>query len=186
MKSNSFKTKKLVVISVMTAVLCVVGPITVPIPFGPVPISLATLVMFFAVYVLGTKQAVSATALYLLIGAIGVPVFSGFSGGVSKFAGPTGGYLAGYLPMVLIAGVIVEKSARLRRGSALTAACGMAAGTVACYLLGTLWYCSSCNVAFDRALLVCVVPFLPADVVKIAVAAVFGPKLRERTGKFIM
>lgn len=186
MKGNSIKTKKLVIISVMTAVLCVVGPVTVPIPFGPVPISLATLVMFFAVYMLGTGQAVAATALYLLIGAIGVPVFSGFTGGLSKFAGPTGGYLAGYLPMVLIAGVIIGKNIRSSKSGMLIAAAGMAAGTIVCYLLGTLWYCISCHVGFGQAMLVCVVPFLPADVVKIAVAAVFGPKLRERTCKFIM
>ena len=84
----------------MTAVTCILGPLAIPI--GPVPVSLTPLAVFLSVYILGTKGGTLAYLLYLLIGAVGVPVFSGFTGGLGKLAGPTGGYLVGFILMALI------------------------------------------------------------------------------------
>ena len=71
--------------ALMTAVTCILGPLAIPI--GPVPVSLTPLAVFLSVYILGTKRGTIAYLLYLLIGAVGVPVFSGFTGGVGKLAG---------------------------------------------------------------------------------------------------
>ncbi len=86
--------------ALMTAVTCILGPLAIPI--GPVPVSLTPLAVFLSVYILGTKRGTIAYLLYLLIGAVGVPVFSGFTGGLGKLAGPTGGYLIGFILMALI------------------------------------------------------------------------------------
>ena len=98
-----FSTRQLSVIGVMTAVTCVLAPFSLPI--GPVPISLTNLAIYFSLYVLGTKYGCISYLVYLLIGFIGVPVFSGFTSGPGKLLGPTGGYLIGFLPMALIAGL---------------------------------------------------------------------------------
>ena len=91
-----FTTKTMTLIGLFTALLCIVAPMSIPIPISPVPLSLASLVVCFSAYLLGWKKGVICCLLYFLIGIAGVPVFSGFSAGFSKLAGPTGGYLIGY------------------------------------------------------------------------------------------
>ena len=97
------KTRDMTLIAVMAALICVAGPLTIP--AGPIPLSLATFAVYMAGSVLGKKRGTIAVALYLMIGIIGVPVFSGFSGGFQKLAGVTGGYLVGYLPCAYLSGV---------------------------------------------------------------------------------
>ena len=96
MKNGKIKTKDLTLTAVMAAIICIAGPLTVAV--GPIPLSLATFAIYLAGAVLGPKRGTAAVALYLLIGMIGVPVFSGFTGGFQKLAGVTGWYLIGYLP----------------------------------------------------------------------------------------
>ena len=93
--------KDMTITALMTALICVLGPFSLPI--GPVPIALTNFVIFITLYVIGMKRGLIAVALYLLIGLIGLPVFSGFGAGIGKLVGPTGGYLIGYLPMALMA-----------------------------------------------------------------------------------
>ena len=84
-------TKKIALIGLMTAVICVLGPISFPLPISPVPISLGVLGVLLATYLLGMKWGTISCLAYLLIGLVGLPVFTGFSGGVGKVLGPTGG-----------------------------------------------------------------------------------------------
>ena len=171
------KTKNMAVIAVMTAVICILAPISIPI--GPVPISLGTLAVLLSVYVLGMKRSVIAIVLYLLIGLVGVPVFSGFSGGAAKLAGPTGGYLIGYIPMVLIAGLVIDRYYKNRIISII----GMIAATVVLYAIGTAWLAYSAGMDFPAALAAGVIPFIPLDLVKIVIAALLGPVLKTRLEK---
>ena len=90
---RSFTTVNMVMMALFAAVTCVLAPLAVPI--GPVPISLTNLVIYISLYVLGWKQGTITYIVYLLLGLAGLPVFSGFESGIGKFAGPTGGYLAG-------------------------------------------------------------------------------------------
>lgn len=163
----------LAVTAVMTAVLCVLAPFALPI--GPVPISLTNLILYLSIYILGWRRTTMSYVVYLLIGAVGVPVFSGWTGGLGKIMGPTGGYLAGFLPMVVIAGVAIALSQRRWVQFA-----GMALGTGVCYVLGTAWFCYVMGASVASALGLCVIPFLPGDVVKILVAMVMGPVIRAR------
>ncbi len=170
------KTKTMTITGLVTAILCIMGPLAIAVPVSPVPISLATLAIYFAVYVLGMKRGVISCLLYLLMGTIGLPIFSGFSGGIGKLLGPTGGYLTGYLVLALIAGIFIEKWQRNRYLQAL----GMILGTFVCYLLGTCWLAWQMELSFYAALGVGVLPFIPGDIVKLAIAVTAGPMLRKR------
>ena len=89
-------TKQITLIGLMTAVVCILGPLSIPLPISPVPISFTNLAIFLAVYLLDLKGGTVCLLVYLALGAAGLPIFSGFSGGLGKLAGPTGGYL--YFP----------------------------------------------------------------------------------------
>ena len=99
---RSRKIYHLTMTAVMAAVICVLSPLVIPI--GPVPITLANLAMYLSLYLLGGKRGTASCLVYVLIGMAGVPVFAGFTGGAAKLFGPTGGYIVGYLLMVMIAG----------------------------------------------------------------------------------
>lgn len=182
MKNRQQNNKKMsastmAAVALMAAVLCVLAPFSIPI--GVIPVSLATLGLYFAVLLLGEKKALMVCALYLLIGFIGIPVFSGFSGGPAKLLGPTGGYLIGYLLLTRIAGRIVDKFPK-NRGSCLL---GFFLGTAACYFVGTIWLAFQMKISLKAAVMAGVVPFLAGDAVKIGLAVWIGPKICDAVRK---
>ena len=154
--------------ALMAALMCVLCPVSVPI--GPIPISLSILVILLTVYVLGTWRALVSYTVYLLLGAVGMPVFSGFQGGLAKLAGPTGGYLAGFWLMILVAGIIMEKGKR----NLLVTILGMLVGVAIDYAVGTVWFVFQTESTVVHALDVCVYPFIPFDVAKIVIAVLLG------------
>ncbi len=170
------KTKQMVRIALMAAVLCVLAPWKIPV--GPVPITLASFGVYLAAGVLGPLEGTAAVVLYVLLGAVGVPVFSGFTGGAGCLLGLTGGYIIGYIPCAAVSGLLMGRNAPLwRRALALVA------GTAVLYALGTAMYCLLSGKALLAALAACVMPFLPLDAVKIGVCAVALPllwRLRSR------
>ena len=101
-KKRALSTSQMALIGVMTAVTCILGPFAIPIPISPVPISFTNLAVYLTVYVLGMKAGTISYLIYLLLGFAGLPVFSGFTGGVAKLAGPTGGYLVGFIFMAVM------------------------------------------------------------------------------------
>ena len=159
----------------MCALMCVLAPIALPI--GPVPISLATLVVYFSVYVLGIKLGTLSVAAYLLLGFAGLPVFSGYTGGPSKLLGPTGGYLVGYIILALILGVFVEKFTRFGIKDRVMVFVGMAAGTAALYALGTGWLMFSTGMDIGAAMMAGVIPFIPGDIGKMVIAVILAPEV---------
>lgn len=174
-KHSLITTKQLTLIGVMTAVICVLAPFAIPIPFSPIPITLATLVLYITAFVLGPKLGTISCLIYLLLGAVGLPVFSGFSGGFAKIAGPTGGYMLGYLFLTLTVGFFVEHFS----GRPLFYALGLILGTALCYLFGTIWLGVQMNLSLMQALAAGVIPYLPGDLIKIIIVCLFGPKLRS-------
>lgn len=163
--------KEITLTAVMTAALCVLAPLSIPI--GPVPISLATFVIYLTVYILGTSKALVAVFAYLMIGLMGVPVFSGYSAGPAKLLGPTGGYLIGYLPMAAVMGVVLGQFGT----KIIPAVLGMVGATALLYAMGTAWLMHMTGMDLRAALMAGAVPFIPLDLVKIGVAAVTGPIL---------
>ena len=106
--SQAEKTKKITMIGLMTAVTCILGPLSLPLPFSPVPITLTNFAVFLSIYILGMKYGTISLLIYLALGTIGLPVFSSFSGGLGKLAGPTGGYLFGFIFLALIHGFMLR------------------------------------------------------------------------------
>ena len=168
------KTKDLTLTAVMAALLCLAGPMSLSI--GPVPLSLASFAVYLAGAVLGPRRGAAAVGIYLLLGLIGIPVFSGFSGGFQKLAGVTGGYLAGYLPCALLSGLGAR---RALSGKKALLPGGMILGTAVLYLIGTAWFLLQTGQTLAGALSLCVLPFLPGDAVKIAAASLLTPPLRK-------
>lgn len=167
-------TYQMAVTALMAAVMCVLGPLTVPI--GAVPISLANFVICLTAWLLGPKFGTLSVAVYLCIGLIGVPVFSGYGAGLAKLAGPTGGYLVGYLLLALIGGLFIEKS----NGNPVVSGIGLVLGDAACYVLGTAWFVFQMQCELGYALSVCVYPFIALDLAKIVVSCAVGALLRKR------
>ena len=165
MKDKKLTTYQMAVTAVMAAVLCVLGPLTVPI--GAVPISLANFVICLTAWLLGPKFGTLSVVIYLALGAIGIPVFSGYGAGLAKLAGPTGGYLVGYLLLAFIGGMFIEKS----KGNPVVSAVG---------LVGTAWFVFQMQCELGYALTVCVYPFIALDLAKIVVSCIVGALLRKR------
>lgn len=167
----------MVLIAIMAAVLCVISPFSLPI--GPVPISLATLAIYVIIFILGWKKSTISVLVFLVIGLVGVPVFSGFSGGVGKVFGPTGGYLIGYLLLTIVAGLFIEKF----EGKYYMYVIGLVLGTICLYALGTLWLAYQAGMSLYAALGAGVIPFIPGDIVKIVVACILGPVIAKQIKK---
>ncbi len=168
--------KRMVFISLTTAITCIFAPLSIPIPVSPVPITLTNLVLFISIFVLGWKDSLISYTVYLLIGFAGLPVFSGFTGGIGKLVGPTGGYLIGFFFLILIEGLFIQYFP-YKKSSAFI---GMALGMAATYLFGTMWLAIQMNITFIAALSVGVLPYLLGDAVKIAAALVLAPMLQSR------
>lgn len=174
MKNGKIKTKDLTLTAVMAAIICIAGPLTVAV--GPIPLSLATFAIYLAGAVLGSKRGTAAVALYLLIGMIGVPVFSGFTGGFQKLAGVTGGYLIGYLPCAFLSGLGGEREGT---GQKWMLPALMTAGTAILYVIGTAWFMAQTGNALGAALSLCVLPFLPGDAAKITAVTLLSAPIRK-------
>lgn len=174
MKNKKLTTYQMAVTALMAAALCVLGPLSVPI--GAIPISLSNFVICLTAWLLGPKFGTLSVVIYLLIGLIGVPVFAGYSAGVSILAGPTGGYLVGYLPLAFIGGLFIEKS----NGNPVISGLGLILGDAVCYVLGTAWFVFQMQCELGYALSVCVYPFIAFDLAKIVISCIIGSLLRKR------
>ena len=167
------KTKDMVLTGVFAAVICVFAPFSIPI--GAVPISLATFAVYLAAAVLGAKRGTLAVLIYILIGMAGVPVFSGFAGGIGKILGVTGGYIIGYIPCAFAIGVFTERFGSKNYIYPLA----LVIGTLILYSFGTAWFMVQSGNGLMQSLMVCVFPFLVGDAIKIAAASIVAIKLKS-------
>ena len=154
------------------------------------PINLATFAIFMAAGLLGHKYGTISMIVYVLLGAAGVPVFAGFSGGFGVIAGPTGGYIIGYILTAFITGIIIEAFHKkdVSKGKPAPSypllIAAMTAGLAACYLLGTIWFIHLTGWTIGKALMTCVVVFLPGDAIKIIAASLLIKKLYPTAASF--
>jgi biotin transport system substrate-specific component len=145
----------------------------ISIPVGPVPIVLQNLFVFLAGILLGRKMGFTSVGAYILVGALGFPVFAGGRGGIGAFLGPTGGYLLGYLPGVYIIGLISEK-----KQNKVYDIIAMCCGSSIVYFCGVSWLKLLTNMSLSKTLIVGMYPFIPGDVLKIAAAVPVAKALR--------
>ncbi len=160
-------------ISLFAALLCVLAPFSLPL--GAVPVSLGLLAVFLCGILLPPQESLAAVAVYLGLGALGLPVFSGFSGGFGVLLGPLGGYLWSYLAVAPMTGVSVGKCGMLRWLLFVF----LLLPLFICYLFGSLQYAFVAEIEVTAALYICVLPFLPFDILKLVFAVRIAARLKR-------
>ncbi len=174
--TTPFPARRIVLIGLCTAITCILAPFSIPIPVSPVPITMTTLVVMVEVYLLGARDATISYVIYLLLGLVGLPVFSGFSGGLGKLAGPTGGYLIGMIFLAVFSGLAVERFPDRR----LFHLAGMVLGMAVTYIFGTFWLAGQMGISFFAGLAIGCLPYLIGDTIKVILALLLGPILKSR------
>lgn len=170
-------TKDYALIGVFAALMAICSWISIP---ATVPFTMQTFAVFLTIGLLGGKRGSIAIAIYLLLGASGIPVFSGFSGGLGYMMGPTGGYIIGFLFSALIMWAI-EKVLGKSLGVLVAS---MVVGLLVCDAFGTAWFMvvytkSNETIGLATALTWCVIPYIIPDALKIALAALLTRRLRR-------
>lgn len=172
---KSRRLRELAVCGLFCALLCVLSPITIP--MSPISFTFSAFAVMLTGAVLPVRLSVSAVVCYILLGVAGLPVFSGFLGGAGVLLGVTGGFIMAY-PLMALAMGLLRRVKLLGAGFWGYCVCGLAA-MVICYAFGTAWYCFYAGVSVRAALAVCVLPFIPFDAVKAALAAFLAVRLKK-------
>lgn len=173
-----FRTADMAYIALFAVLITVCAWISIPLA---VPFTLQTFAVFAALLILGGRRGTCAVGVYLLLGAVGLPVFAGFRGGLGTLLGTTGGYIAGFLFCALLFWAV---SARLG-GKLWAQVLGCLAGLAACYAFGTAWFLTvyartAGPIGLGAALGMCVFPFVVPDLVKLALALALSRRLAGR------
>ncbi len=168
METKKMKTLDMVYIALFACLMAICSWISVP---GEVPFTLQTMGVFLAIGLLGGKRGTLAVLVYILMGAVGLPVFSGFTGGIGKLVGVTGGYIVGFLASALVMWAMEALLGRKKWVLALS----MVVGLLICYAFGTAWFMvlytsSKGAITLGAVLGMCVIPYIIPDAIKIAVA----------------
>lgn len=167
------KTKQLTMCALFIALTAICSQIQIPLPM--VPINLALFAIYMAGSLLGPKYGSITIIGYVVLGAVGLPIFVGFNGGFAVLTGPTGGYIIGYIFTSFLVGFITKHIGFSWWKLALS----MLLGLAVCYIVGTIWfmYITSNNLAVS--LTYCILPFLPGDAIKISLATILTLRLRS-------
>ena len=169
------RLKRMTQAAIFSALLCLLSPVCLP--FSTVPFSLALFAVALTALLLPPHLSLVSVLVYLLLGGVGLPVFSGFSGGLGVLLGPTGGYLLTYPLVTLIIGLFIRRAKRFWT----LAACGCLLALVVCYAGGTAWYMFVTGTRkIGAAMLVCVYPFVIGDVLKMVAACCLTYLVRRR------
>lgn len=179
METKKISTRELCMIGLWTAVIVIMAQITIPMPMG-VPMTMQTFAITLAAIVLGAKKGAIATGIYVLLGAIGLPVFAGLSGGFSYIIGPTGGFIISFPIMAYIIGLGAEK----KNNRALFISL-IIIGTVVNYIVGVIMFCGITGNSIIVGITACVLPFIPTAIIKAVVATIMGLQIRVRLVKIV-
>ena len=188
-KGQKISAAEISQIAVFAAIISVVSQISIPMPAG-VPMTLQTLIIPIAGIVLGRKKGTIATLIYLIMGAVGLPVFAGFAGGLGKILGLTGGFLISFPVLSYTAGLgdnLGQKFSGLGKKYLyyIILVASLVIGATINYIFGTIWFVVSSGSTFMAALSACVIPFIPTAIIKIALIAIIAPMLKKRLSKLL-
>lgn len=179
MATAKFRARDIAYIAVFTALISVGAWISVPTPVR-IDFTLQTLGIFMAIGILGGRRGTLAVTAYLLLGAVGAPVFSGFTGGLSALTTPSGGYLVGFF----FAALVMWGMEKILGEKLWALGLSMVLGLAVCYAFGTVWFMvvypmGGEAVGLWTALTWCVLPYVPFDLLKIALALALTAQLRR-------
>ena len=177
---SRLRTLDMAYIALFAVLMAVCAWITVPLPKPLVQFTLQTFAMFMALTTLGGRRGLYAMVVYLLLGAVGVPVFSGFRGGLGVLLDTTGGYIIGFAAAALVYWLLTAKL-----GDSLPvkiAACVL--GLAVCYAFGTAWFLvlyarTTGRIGVTTALSWCVLPYIVPDLLKLALAVVLSGRIKK-------
>lgn len=178
MQSSKISIQDICSIAIMTAITAVMAQISIPMPLG-VPMTMQTFAVTLAGVILGSKRGGISMLVYLLLGAVGVPVFASLSGGFQCLIGPTGGFLISFPIMAYLIGIGVELKKKKGMGMFVLF---LILGTVSNYVVGVLMFCVIMNASVWTGITACVLPFIPTAIVKAVVASVLGLQIQKRVG----
>lgn len=170
MSNYSNKTLELTRLALLIAMNCVSAYIVIPLPFSLSPIVLQTLVVNLVAFLLSPKQAFITMFVYILIGLVGIPVFTGGSAGPAKIFGPTGGYIWGYLVAAVLIAWLKGNKYNFKRYASI----GVGLGIPVIYLLGAIQLKLLTDMNWEVVFLIGVLPFIPLDIVKCIVAVILA------------
>ena len=170
-KSGNMQVRDVCLTGMFTALIVVCSQLSIPMPAG-VPMTLQTFIIPLAGIVLGAKRGTIATCIYLLLGAVGLPVFAGFTGGLGILFGITGGFLLSFPLLALSAGL------GSRHDNKVKTAAGLVIGAVLNYIVGMIMFAALTDTGMDYAFTACVLPFIPTSVIKIVLAEIIGLKMK--------
>ncbi len=164
------KTKNLILCALFASIIAITAPLSIPVVTVPVTLGLFSIALtaFFS----GSKRAVISTVIYIAVGLLGLPVFSGFQGGVSALVSPTGGFILSY---VFVAAILGQRAKTKRK---VILICALA--LFVCYACGTLWYMLVTKSNIITALMLCVAPFIVFDVIKLYIAYIVADSIKKR------
>lgn len=176
-KNKKISVLDIAYIGMSAALIAVCSWISIPLT---VPITLQTMGICLVAGVFGARRGTLATVIYILIGAIGVPVFTGFKGGLGALLGSTGGYIIGFIFTALIVGLVSDKFG----GKFIYLVIAMVIGVFVCYAFGTAWFAvvytrGNASASLSEILGWCVLPFVLPDIVKIVIASILTSRLKK-------
>lgn len=175
MKTSKLSIQDMCMIGMFTAIIAIMAQLSIPMPLG-VPMTMQTFAVTLAAIILGGKKSAISCLIYVLLGAVGIPVFANLSGGYDKVIGPTGGFLMSFPIMALLIGLGMDF---YKKNKALLIA-GVIAGTVVNYVFGILWFCFITKSSFMTGFTACVLPFVPTAIIKAVLAVAIGLPIRQK------
>lgn len=170
------KTKDFIICSLFAAITAILAQISIPLP-GGVPLTMQTLAVSLAGIILGSKRGFISMLVYTLIGAIGIPVFASFTGGINIVVGPTGGFILSFPLMTFVIGLISEKTDKK-----MLIFLGVILGSIVNYFVGAVQFALVTNSTFVEAIVVSVLPFVFVGVIKSVLALVIGLTIKNHNG----
>lgn len=181
--SKRLGTKDFIYSALFTAIIMVLGLISIPLPFSPVPVTGQTLGIMLAGSILTVRQVFLSISTFLLLGIAGVPVFAGGTGGPGIIVGPRGGYLIGFLVGAIVIALLRGKNNKLLR----LGLANVVGGIIVVYFLGILWLSYVTKIGVSKAFMIGALPYLPGDLFKVIIASVLSirikPHLKGQAGE---
>ncbi|MDE5867022.1 MAG: biotin transporter BioY [Lachnospiraceae bacterium] len=171
-ESGKPSTREIVYIGMFAAILAILSQISIPMPSG-MPITLQTFAVALTGYVLAWKRGTAGTLIYILLGAVGVPVFSGLRGGVQVLAGHTGGFIWGFVFMAMLCGIGI-----MQENKTLGIMIGFI-GLAICHLFGIIQFAVVMKMDFLKSFLLASAPYLIKDAVSVILAYILGYRIRK-------
>lgn len=174
--NKTISLRKQIICAIFAAIIAILAQISIPLPFTGVPITMQTFAIVLTAVILGGRLGTMSVLIYILLGAIGIPVFSQFTGGFQTLIGPTGGYIISF---PVVAAIIGYCSCKYKKNYLMISLAYILAVGIS-YIIGTIQLAFVANLTFKGALMAGVIPFIPFDIIKVVLAVIIGYRIQNR------